>query len=1297
MFESNSSTDMIRITSGSDEGQLMSIRDWEKLYYGLPEEARGYLPEVATVKADTATRTKGVTVGGMNPADRNVNATGEFLIRPVDVEAWMYAGHFDRSIKPVRAVVTGRTKNSVSNNVMSIEQDFQRLGLATRLIERQDSVFPRLGVDRNTVETAEAGTSVWGKMGFDIDRYDNTAGQMNRGNSSSSPQWLDNMETYGLDEEYPDLYASIRAFKDGRNPGFSIQDIMNNPESSTIFRGSGWYGEKVYPKVEPKKSPVERILETIVERKKAKSMASTTFSERYDQMARIARGEEKLPKPSLVERMLDMYKNSKFASDRGEADINPMNWLRRGSKLSEKDAARTEEVAALLKASSAEAGSKEFAGMPVTELGELVKTLSGHSSIIPGVNGVYKDALGKLHVLKGHNDAASAYAEARGSQLTRDLFGLETPDQQVIKLKHPITGDQMFGVRSTFDEKFAEPTGKFTDEEFYKQAVASILRRDKDLQAENLYGNVVADQGQAFVTNKASQPRVVGGLRLPVGDQVRANFLMDKAGAKAWFAETTANIAKRASSSEYSAGFQKVIDDALENFDGAMAKLGKLSPEEEALYKTLKQDLVELSGTDWSAVQAHHAQIVPKVAKPKTEAAIKKAAEAKEARKLQAQESIDSGMPEWLLPMRDTLSARKNAMKSRFGDDSGEFDINPMNWFRSIKNLITGPKSLKLSPEEMNSMRMEEIYARRGLGGKPVKTVSSEKFDKLQSSGKMASIYRGWFEAERGTKLENLLRSFVENESLFPAGYKGDKAINGRAPYFADGLQRAKNYASRGGQDQFFEPTTAVTKALIKRRSKIITDDELKALMAEKYPEVDYKANRSAEYASALGYDFLRARGMNTVVLNKRRLIMEQPTFDISTNSYYSPEDLEKLGLKFGNNPVRMNIPGLKVGGMIQHDNTLANLHEGEIVLTKPLTNKLTSGIEKMNKLFPQAEEEFPSFEAGAAPKMKSTYKRGAAKSSALYDSTKDLKKLDSAKAPKKAPAVKQSPDYPAPGQVGEISETIHGDIRSVSGALSYLLAEQKSGSTAWRALCESLARHAYGLGGSYRSAKDHFEAIPKERIIGKNTATAPKGALGFWDPRGHNFGHIATSTGDGSFYTNLSDGRVGKKKASELNTWGPILGVTDPWWSNDAWVDIRKTIPDVVIPKPKPKTLSSGQLQQSTGFPGVPGGQKSMHLVANDKGEYYYHSGGPVAKLRSDEVRAVLQQGEYVINKNAAANIGSKALGDLNSGRGVANNNTNHYNVSVQGTPGMDVNALASAVISKIETKERRKGVARR
>jgi hypothetical protein len=465
---------------------------------------------------------------------------------------------------------------------------------------------------------------------------------------------------------------------------------------------------------------------------------------------------------TFAQRMLDGYKNSRFASDRGEADINPMNWLRRGAKLSEKDAARTEEVAALLRASNKEAGSDAFSGMPSTELGELTGALGGHSSAIPGVNGTYRDAFGQLHVVKGHTDSASAYAEARGSQLTRDLFGLETPDQKVIKLKHPITGDKMFGVRSTYNEKFAEPTGKFTDDEFYRQSVASILRRDKDLQAENLYGNIVADQGQAFVANKASQPRTVGGLRLPVGDQVRANFLMEKAGARSWFAETTADIAKRASKSEYSAGFQKAIDDALANFDSSMGNLGKLSPEEKAMYSSLKDDLIQLSKTNWAEVQAHHAQIVPKVAKPKTDAAIKKAAEAKEARKLQAQESIKSGMPEWLLSMRDTLSARKDAMKGMLGDDSGAASIDMLTGglgklISSIGKRIPRPGiENALDRGVMGSTFMDELS----------KTIQAKEFALKQTNGVWERPVLSDIESQVGSSSLSKIKKLGRRSSL---------------------------------------------------------------------------------------------------------------------------------------------------------------------------------------------------------------------------------------------------------------------------------------------------------------------------------------------------------------------------------------------------------------------------------------------------------------------------------------------------------------------------------------------------
>jgi hypothetical protein len=44
-------------------------------------------------------------------------------------------------------------------------------------------------------------------------------------------------------------------------------------------------------------------------------------------------------------------------------------------------------------------------------------------------------------------------------------------------------------------------------------------------------------------------------------------------------------------------------------------------------------------------------------------------------------------------------------------------------------------------------------------------------------------------------------------------------------------------------------------------------------------------------------------------------------------------------------NPATLGIPGLRSGGKINYDNTLANLHKGETVLTSPLTKTLEKNI----------------------------------------------------------------------------------------------------------------------------------------------------------------------------------------------------------------------------------------------------------------------------------------------------------------------------------------------------------------
>lgn len=48
--------------------------------------------------------------------------------------------------------------------------------------------------------------------------------------------------------------------------------------------------------------------------------------------------------------------------------------------------------------------------------------------------------------------------------------------------------------------------------------------------------------------------------------------------------------------------------------------------------------------------------------------------------------------------------------------------------------------------------------------------------------------------------------------------------------------------------------------------------------------------------------------------------------------------------------PRSFGIPGLGVGGIIKYDDTIANLHKDEAVLTKPLTQDLKDGVQKMSK-----------------------------------------------------------------------------------------------------------------------------------------------------------------------------------------------------------------------------------------------------------------------------------------------------------------------------------------------------------
>ena len=313
--------------------------------------------------------------------------------------------------------------------------------------------------------------------------------------------------------------------------------------------------------------------------------------------------------------------------------------------MPEKFSEKIGNVRSLLKISDQQAKTGRFASMPLTEIGTRSSSIGGFSSAIPGVNGIY-EINGKRYVVKGHTDADSALVEARGTQLTRDIFGLKTPDQEFIKIAHPKTGEQMFAVRSPYDEAFAKSTGRIDPDDFAAQALASIIRRDNDLQPDNLFGKTVTDVGSGFVANKASQPRTVGGPKTPVSEQALINFLAKKGGAKKWFAESTGDIARGMTADKYESMFLAKIDDALGRTKGAIDKLPNMTPDEKKMYQGIVTDLEEARNIDWKSLHAHHTGLSPTIAKSPTAAALaKKQAELAEKARQRGHAIGTGGMP----------------------------------------------------------------------------------------------------------------------------------------------------------------------------------------------------------------------------------------------------------------------------------------------------------------------------------------------------------------------------------------------------------------------------------------------------------------------------------------------------------------------------------------------------------------------------------------------------------------------------------------------------------------------------
>jgi hypothetical protein len=308
----------------------------------------------------------------------------------------------------------------------------------------------------------------------------------------------------------------------------------------------------------------------------------------------------------------------------------------RGIKMPESYATKLATVRQSMSATNAEAMASK---LPIADLGNRQSRIGGFSSAIPGVNGVYEIG-GKRYVVKGHDTEDSAMAEANMARITRDVFGLKTPNQEVIRVKHPETGELLFAVRSPYDEAFAKTTGKFTEDSAFDQLVASVARRDKDLQADNLFDNIVSDVGQAGIMSKASQPRTKTGPTNDALDQLAINLGMTKGGARSHGAEAwnaaTANMTDA-----------QIIARIKESAAKAKSKLSTANIPED--FKYIAKDLDDIISADLSPFVSHLRTVFPKEKKPPTEAALAKKAQQKELEREERESALAAGFPKWAL------------------------------------------------------------------------------------------------------------------------------------------------------------------------------------------------------------------------------------------------------------------------------------------------------------------------------------------------------------------------------------------------------------------------------------------------------------------------------------------------------------------------------------------------------------------------------------------------------------------------------------------------------------------------
>ena len=198
----------------------------------------------------------------------------------------------------------------------------------------------------------------------------------------------------------------------------------------------------------------------------------------------------------------------------------------------------------------------------------------------------------------------------------------------------------LLALRSAFNPEFANPTGKFTKDEYFRQLVSSLLRGDKDLQKANLSGNNLVDAGTSGVFNLASGIRELSKSMPSMKEQAAINLLGVKGGAKRWFAESTASIAKSMTPKDYHDAIIAEIKRKIPLLEKTIASFKLTDPDQITAYANMINRLKAGALEDWSSFQSMAASVVPATAKTPTAASIAKKAEELALRKRQSGHAV---------------------------------------------------------------------------------------------------------------------------------------------------------------------------------------------------------------------------------------------------------------------------------------------------------------------------------------------------------------------------------------------------------------------------------------------------------------------------------------------------------------------------------------------------------------------------------------------------------------------------------------------------------------------------------